>query len=123
MGGRLVVARIDAFRRRMISEGSCGGWLHNPRRVSNSSLIAYRTVTEGTDQFRTDLVLVDVPTGRQRLLTRTGDVFFFSVDPHRRLVAYQRDEVGFTVQNLLTGRLAQVPHGRIPQMSGDHTFI
>ena len=120
---RLVVARIDASRRRTISGGSCGGWLHNPRWVSNSALIAYRTVTESTAQFRTDLVLVDVPTGRQRLLTRTGDVFFFSVDPHRHLVAYQRDEVGFTVQNLLTGRLAQVPHGRIPHLSGDHTFI
>jgi hypothetical protein len=120
---RLVIARIDASRRRIISGGSCGGWLHNPRWVSNSSLVAYRTATVGASEFRTNLVVVDVRTGRQRLLTRTGDVVFFSVDPHRHLVAYQRDEVGFTVQNLLTGRFAQVPHGRIPHLSGDHTLI
>jgi len=119
----LVVARTDAARRRVVSAGSCGGWLHNPRWVSDSVVVAYRTVTVGPSQFRTDLALVNVRTGRQRLLTRTGDVFFFSVDPQRHLVAYQRSELGFSVQNVLTGRLVQVRQGRIPHLSGDHTYL
>ncbi|HEU4349296.1 MAG TPA: hypothetical protein VFR35_16085, partial [Actinoplanes sp.] len=120
---RLVVARTDAARRRVVSAGSCRGWLHNPRWISDSALVAYRTVTVGPSEFRTDLALVNVRTGRQRLLTRTGDVVFFSVDAHRHLVAYQRADVGFSIRNVLTGRLVHVPQGRTPHLSGDHTFL
>jgi hypothetical protein len=118
----LMTARPDGTHRRRVVAGSCDKWLHNPRWVSSTTLVAYQTRQLGPGDYATKLVVVDVTTGAVAPLVGTANAEVFSVDPVKGLVGFGKAGKIYVVR--LDGSLPKkVGIGYIPTMNGDHQTI
>ena len=118
----LMTARPDGTHRRRVVAGSCDKWLHNPRWISSTLLVAYQTRQLGPGDYSTKLVLVDVTTGAVEPLARTANAEVFSVDPVKGLVGFGKAGKIYVVR--LDGSLPKkIGNGYIPVMNGDHQTI
>lgn len=119
----LLVVSSDGGEAARLFRGSCRQWLHNPRWVSPTEVVAFRSTVAG-GSVTTDLVLVDVTTGERRRLTRTGDIAFFSTNPRTGLVAYETGAAGgYTLLDLPTNPRTTVAQGDLPHLNGDTTLL
>lgn len=116
---RLVVARVDGTRRRVLTTGSCDEWISNPRWINQHEVVAYHQRRNTGRAFDVDLVAINTRTGEQRSLTSSHKVSYFSVDPGTERIAFERlDTSGFSVIGLNGGR-KRFRTGAFPHMAGE----
>ena len=102
---RVVVEGADGTGEKVLTSGSCDEWISNPRWINDQELVAYKQRRNTDRQFDVDLVLIDATTGAQRMLTASGQVNLFSVDPATGQIAFERlDTEGFYVIGVDGGR-------------------
>ena len=103
----------------VLTAGSCDEWISNPRWINDEELVAYKQRRTAGRDFDVDLVLVNAATGEQRMLTASGQVNLFSVDPATEQIAFERlDTAGFYIVGVDGGR-RRFRGGGFAHMAGD----
>lgn len=121
----LMLIGIDGRKKRLISSGSCDSFYNGSRWISNSEIVVAWLRIGANGQRRTDLVMINVDTGKETRLTRSGNAWFWTVDSDRGVVAYSAGAgaTSFTMLDVHTGEKVEVTEDAgLPHMSGDHQW-